>query len=100
MKVYLAGPYTLGDVAQNVRTVLDIAEEVVKRGHSPYIPHLSHFWHFVHPHDYEFWLKYDLEWLEVCDALLRLPGQSKGADGEVGHANKLNIPVYHKVEEQ
>jgi hypothetical protein len=50
-------------------------------------------WHVVAPHDYSFWCIYDLAWLEVCDVLLRLPGESPGADREVAFADEHGIPV-------
>jgi hypothetical protein len=34
-----------------------------------------------------------------CDAVLRLPGESKGADQDVAIANQRGIPVYHSLEE-
>jgi len=37
--------------------------------------------------------------LQHCDAVLRLPGQSAGADQDVATANKLGLPVYHDVAE-
>jgi hypothetical protein len=95
MKVYIAGPYTKGDVVLNVRNAIMAAEAVLKAGHTPYIPHLSYFWHLVCPHPPEFWYSYDNEWLDYCDCVLRLPGESVGADAEVALAKKLCIPVYY-----
>jgi len=37
--------------------------------------------------------------LEHCDAVLRLPGDSTGADRDVAIARRRGIPVYHHVEE-
>ena len=37
--------------------------------------------------------------LQHCDAVLRLPGQSAGADQDVATARKLSLPVYHDVAE-
>jgi hypothetical protein len=37
--------------------------------------------------------------LRHCDAVLRLPGDSTGADQDVAIANDRGIPVYHRVEE-
>lgn len=37
--------------------------------------------------------------LEHCDAVLRLPGASKGADQDVAIARERGIPVYTEVEE-
>ncbi len=37
--------------------------------------------------------------LEISDAVLRLPGPSKGADEDVWLANERGIPVYHRLED-
>jgi hypothetical protein len=37
--------------------------------------------------------------LQHCDAVLRLPGESTGADQDVAIARERGIPVYHRVEE-
>jgi hypothetical protein len=37
--------------------------------------------------------------LRHCDAVLRLPGESTGADQDVAIARRRGIPVYHRVEE-
>lgn len=37
--------------------------------------------------------------LQHCDAVLRLPGTSAGADQDVAIARERGIPVYHRVEE-
>ena len=97
--IYLAGPITLGDQTQNVRRALSIAETLIEKGFIPIVPHLSLFWHFIHPHDHGWWLEYDKEIILRCDALLRLPGESIGADWEVDLALKHNIPVFQSVNE-
>jgi hypothetical protein len=35
--------------------------------------------------------------LERCDAVLRMPGESKGADEDVRRARAQGIPVYHQL---
>jgi hypothetical protein len=37
--------------------------------------------------------------LEHCDAVLRLPGESTGADQDVAIARERGLPVYHSLEE-
>ncbi|MEU4066398.1 DUF4406 domain-containing protein [Streptomyces wedmorensis] len=37
--------------------------------------------------------------LARCDAVLRLPGDSAGADQDVATARRLGLPVYHDVAE-
>jgi hypothetical protein len=46
MKIYIAGPYSSHDhaaVDTNVTAAIDAGIAVLKRGHVPFIPHLSHF---------------------------------------------------------
>jgi hypothetical protein len=98
-KIYVAGPYTKGDVAVNVRTALAVANELADLGFAPYVPHLTHFWHLIFPRPYDYWLELDNEFLPYCDALLRIPGESSGADKEVQLARSLNKPVLNSVNE-
>lgn len=93
----MAGPYSAPDVMVNIRGALDAAEQVVDLGHVPYIPHLTGFWHLIHPRPYEWWLAFDIQWLLVCDVLLRLPGESGGADREVDVARANGIPVVYAL---
>ena len=37
--------------------------------------------------------------LERCDAVLRLPGESTGADQDVAIAESRGLPVYHRLED-
>jgi hypothetical protein len=97
--IYIAGPYSGGDTVINVRTAILMAEGLMMLGLIPYIPHLTMFWHLITPHNYDFWLKYDLNWLDKCDGLLRLSGESSGADKEVEYAQARGIPVYYSIEE-
>ena len=39
------------------------------------------------------WMPDFLLWLASCDELVRLPGESAGADREVSEARRLGIPV-------
>ena len=97
-RVYIAGPYTRGNVAENVVAGIKAADQLMGLGYVPYLPHLSHFWHLLCPHDYETWMKLDFAWLETCQSVLRLPGESPGADRECELAVILGIPVYYSIE--
>lgn len=96
-RVYVAGPYTKGDVAVNVRQACLMGDLLLSEGYAPFIPHLTHFLHMLAPRAYEEWLAFDLEWLRTCDVVLRLPGESNGADKEVEEAKRLGMPVYFAV---
>ena len=99
VRVYCAGPYSNGSESHNVRIALEAAEVLLRRGYEPYVPHLSHFWHLLFPHSYEAWMELDFAFLEVCDALFRLPGESPGADREVEAAKKWGIPVWLSLDD-
>lgn len=98
-RIYVAGPYTKGDVILNTRAVILAADELALAGYIPFVPHLSLFWHMLCPHPVDFWYQYDMKWLELCDCLVRLPGESIGSNLEVARAKHLCIPVYKSVEE-
>jgi len=98
-KIYVAGPYTNGDVAINVRNAFETANKLADLGFAPFVPHSTHFWHMLFPRPYEFWLELDNQFLPNCDGLLRIDGNSSGADKEVSLAQKLNIPVFHTIQE-
>lgn len=98
-KVFISGPYSQGDIAINVKTAMDIAYKLMKKGYAPYCPHLTHFLHMNHPQPYEKWLELDKEYLILCDAVYRFPGESDGADKEVELATEKGIPVFYTIEE-
>lgn len=97
-RVYIAGPYTLGDVAVNVRMAIAAGDELLAAGHWPYVPHLTHFWHMLYPRDWHDWIALDERYLLVCEAMVRLPGVSKGADHEAKLATTYGIPIFGSVE--
>jgi len=98
IKVYIASPYTKGDVAVNVKRQLDTFDELMNMDFAPFAPLYSHFQHMAHPRPYQDWIRMDLVWVEVCDCVLRLDGESKGADGEVAYAEELGKPVFYSLE--
>lgn len=95
--VYVSGPYTKGDVCVNVRDAVLAGDRILKAGFFPYVPHLTHFWHYLTPRPWQDWMALDLVWLAKCDAMLRLPGESKGADIEEAKALELGIPVFRSL---
>ena len=99
MKVYVAGPYTVGDIACNVAKNIRIGDKLLKLGYTPFVPLLTHFWHILYPNHYDVWMDYDEKWVLSCDVLLRTPGESSGADKEVKLAIAHNIPVVYSVAE-
>jgi hypothetical protein len=93
--VYVAGPFTQGVVEVNVRKAVNAGDRLLSAGLVPYVPHLNWLWGFAHERTYEEWLALDMAWLGKCDAVLRLPGHSPGADREEAFAREHGIPVFY-----
>lgn len=98
-KVYIASPYTIGDTAVNVRRQIDAANELMDMGLLPFAPLMSHFHDMIHHRGWADWMDWCLGWLDACDIVLRLDGESKGADMEVARAKELGIPVCYSINE-
>lgn len=98
--IYIAAPYTNPDPVENTHKAIKIATELYDEGWCvPFVPHLTMLWHLVTPRPVKFWLTLDIEHMENCDAVWRLPGQSSGADGEERHAIEVGIPVFHNYDD-
>jgi hypothetical protein len=111
--ILIAGPYRSGtndDPARmraNLRTLEQVALPLYRAGHIPLIgewialPLLEvagsqrigdELWkEIVYPVAHRL--------LARCDAVLRLPGESSGADNDVRIARERGLPVYHRLEE-
>jgi len=96
--IYISGPLTNGDTIDHVRRAIEAGLALREAGLVPVIPHLSVLAGLVSPRPYAFWLAWDVALLQRCDALLRLPGESRGADIEVLHARERGIPVFWTIE--
>ncbi len=100
IKVYVAGPMSKGWFGDHMRAAVDAADKLRDAGFAPFVPQLCFFWDLMgHGHGYEAWLQYDFAWLLACDAVLRLPGESSGADREVALAVEHEIPVFKSIDE-
>ena len=104
LRVYVSGPISKGDLLANLCQARAAGDRLLKAGFAPLVPHLSCYWAGDTPEvlpsgtTHEDWMGLDLPWVSVSDALLRLPGESVGADQEVKRAEELGIPVYGSVE--
>jgi hypothetical protein len=103
-RVYIAGPISKGDLKSNLDMARQAGFALMKAGYAPLVPHLTCYMGGDNPEalpadtKHEDWLGIDLPWVAVCDAILRLPGESKGADAEVKCAEDNNIPVVYIAE--
>ncbi len=113
MLILIAGPYRSGTnddpekMALNLQNLETAAYPIFQAGHIPMIGEwvALPIWHnaggqqvgdrlwdtILHPTARRL--------ITHCDAVLRLPGASKGADDDVVQAQQLGIPVYYRIED-
>lgn len=90
--LYLAAPYTRPDPVLNTHTAIRIADLIyAETNWVPVVPHLTMLWHAISPKPVDHWYEYDLHILRACDGILRLPGESTGADLEVKEAEAIGL---------
>lgn len=97
--VYIASPYSKGNSVTNIRRSFLAAEDLIEKGFLPFCPLLCHVWDIASPHPEQYWFDYDLKWLLKCDFVLRLVGESRGADAEIIEAHKAGIAVFYSLDE-
>lgn len=95
--LYVSGPYSLNPSRCTDRAI-EVGNVLLGAGYEPMVPHLNHFWEERHPNAYEDWMRVDLAWVRRADAVVRIPGESSGADREVALAQSLGIPVFQWCE--
>jgi len=98
MRVYVAGPYTLGDRSENLRRIMAATVEILDAGHEPFCPLLSFFLDLTYPRPWKDWMRMDLAWLKVAEAFVRISGPSVGADDERDIAAAHHIPTFYTVD--
>lgn len=113
LMILVAGPYRSGTdnvperMADNLRRLESVTLAILRAGHIPMIGEwvalpLLRLAGGQRPGD--------AAWQEIlypvanrlitrCDAVLRLPGESKGADEDVRLAQELNLAVYYRLED-
>ena len=99
--IYVAGPITKGNTLLNIRNGMTTGIDLIRRGFVPFVPHNDFIQYILDPDtlDYDTILEQDLAWVEKCDALLRLPGDSPGADREVAHAIRHRLLVTSSIKD-
>ncbi|WP_251038691.1 DUF4406 domain-containing protein [Agromyces sp. ISL-38] len=110
--ILIAGPYrsgTNGDpdaIARNLARLEEAAWPIFRRGHVPMIgewvalPVLRGVAEAAQADEGgDVMYETAARLLEHCDAVLRLPGESSGADTDVAIARRRGIPVYFDLDE-
>jgi hypothetical protein len=113
MLILIAGPYASGTggdaelMAHNLKKLEEAAWPIFQAGHVPMIgewvalPVLSSAGASGPTDPLAAQVMYPTaeRLLQHCDAVLRLPGDSRGADQDVAIAQGLGIPVYYSLEQ-
>ncbi len=114
-RIYIAGPISKGDLATNVDQATAAFVALAKAGYAPFCPHWSVYSKPTcsillnqvgciatiegNPTmQHADWMGVDLAWVVVSDGVLRLPGESTGADMEVAEAKRLGLPVFNSFQ--
>ena len=111
--ILIAGPYRSGTgddpalLARNLARLEEAAWPIFAAGHVPMIgewvalPVLRSAGAdgVTHPLAEQVMYPTAQRLLRHCDAVLRLPGESTGADQDVAIARELGLPVYYRVED-
>lgn len=108
-RIYVAGPYSpqnhehnfcVGQAEANVRNAIWFGNELVKKGHVVFVPHLSHYQaNAVNGNHNWPWYEIDNTFIDNWATALYYMGPSKGADAELERAKKLGLKVYYHLEE-
>jgi len=111
--ILISGPYmsgTNGDeaaIAKNLKAMEDYALPIYKKGHIAVVgewlawPVIRQAGGESHSSElfseYQYPVSYRI--LEKCDAVLRIPGESRGADLEMAKARDMGKIIFHSFEE-
>lgn len=115
-RIYICGPISRGNLAHNVNQATAAFIALAKAGFAPLCPHWSVYakpcghvdggtrtiaYGCVNGNSemtHDDWMGIDIPWVEVADAVLRLPGESTGADRECEAAFSKQIPIFESVQ--
>ena len=101
--LYLAAPYSSAPVL-NTNRAIRVAQVIYDEWKDwfPVVPHLSMLSDLVTPADADYWYVYTLDQMLTCDAIVRLPGESQGADYEeiVADQHEIHFVDYDLLPEK
>src|SRR3990167_3022701 len=105
--VYIATPISRGNLDHNIGQANEAMLILMRRGISPINPVGSCFVGYPELKEpavlscglsHQEWIDMDLELVARSVGVLRLPGDSLGADKETAHARSLGIPVFDSID--
>lgn len=97
--IYIAGPMAKPPMDDNIRRAMSTGEALMRLGFSFIMPQLCFYFAVHYPHSWKEWLELNKPLVLKSDGLIRLDGESEGADLEVSWATEAGIPVFRAVSE-
>jgi len=101
LKVYIASAYSNGWMPDNVRRQIEAKHILMDYGFIPFAPLENHFSEIFKHRKESDWMEWDLEWLKVCDILIRIRSYennneviSPGSDKEMEIAKQNDILIF------
>lgn len=100
-RIYISCPITLGNRNLNYFQAVDVEELLMMHNFAPLNPAHTMVVPFAWNGRFSEtdWLERWFAWIETADAVLRLPGESCGANKECEYANSIGIPVVYSLPE-
>lgn len=103
LRVYIAGPMTNGGQGYNMKRIHEAIEAyliLIEKGFVPHCPQLTVFCDLLFPNrlSHNEWLSLDEKYINNSDVVLRLSGDSAGADHECEYARSKGIPIVHGLD--
>lgn len=97
--VFIASPYS-GNIKKNLTFQKKIASDLLDMGYIPLaLALMTHEIDSYKSRPYNEWLDITKSYISKSDILLRIGGDSSGADEEKFLAKKLNIPIVYSIDE-
>lgn len=101
-RVYIASCYTNGWMPDNVRRQIEAKHILMDYGFVPFAPLENHYSEILKHRPEHEWFQWDLEWLGVCNILVRIRVFDKngdeipstGSDKEMQFAREHGITIY------
>ena len=99
LRVYIAGPMTGGTAGnfnmEKIHEAIEAHFTLIELGFVPHCPQLTVFCELMQPNriSYEQWLDLDINYINDCDIVLRIPGLSPGAERECKYARSRGKTV-------
>lgn len=107
--IYIAAPYQGMDthdyqsyfsIHTNIARAHEVSITLARLGFGFFCPHTHSAHNEVIAPDIPaaYWYELDLHFLDACDAVLVLPGESRGVQEELRYAERQGIPIYESIE--